>query len=118
MIKVKIDHFGDPLGGVAFWIYETTETHISFWRQSLSGFEITRSERKEGMYSTATPSPTFVIPYQKANEFMKAMADEIISKGIGTEAEEGLRGRLEAKEAHLQDLRTLIFDKLLIKDRG
>lgn len=111
MIKVRIDNSFDPLCGTAFWVYEVYDESYAFWQATPQGFIATKYSRREGASLDKMPPPTFIVDSRRSQEFMKAFVDEITMKGIGTEVEAGLRGKLEAKEQHLQDLRTLVFDK-------
>lgn len=110
MIKVRIDSgWSDPFGLLKVWIYEITENHIAFFKvQSDGSFIATREEKIPGVAKNLPPA-TFQIDHQYAGELFKALADEINKFGIGTETEAGLRGKIEAKEQHLQDMRKLVF---------
>lgn len=61
---------------------------------------------------TSKVIPTFVIPGTWGKEFWQSLVDEIDTRdGIKPTSEQGLKGRLEATVKHLEDMRTLVFNK-------
>jgi len=56
-------------------------------------------------------APTLKFDRYASEDFMKAMAEALDQQGIKTENDHKIKGLLEAKEAHLQDMRTLVFKK-------
>lgn len=110
MTSVRIDSgISDAYGGVNFWIYESDENFIAFWKTTEQGFEATRVPREPLMYLKDAPPPTFRLSAEVAPKFMKAMVDAITNFGIGTETEAGLRGKVDAIQEHLKDMRALVF---------
>lgn len=66
--------------------------------------------------SVAMPiSPLLTMKESMANAFIKAIADYASNEGLNTENENLLKGKLEATEKHLEDMR-LAFTKLLDKN--
>lgn len=55
--------------------------------------------------------PTLRITGEIATEFFKELAEEMDRNGIKTDNDFKIKGLLEAKEAHLQDMRKLVFDE-------
>ena len=60
--------------------------------------------------------PLIVLPRAIANVFIKLVAEHANSNGINTENESILKGKLDAKEEHLSDLRKIIFTTLNVKE--
>jgi hypothetical protein len=58
--------------------------------------------------------PLLEMPLYLGEDFLKAVANYLSSEGIKTENENLLKGKLDATEKHLEDLRRN-FDKLLNK---
>jgi hypothetical protein len=58
--------------------------------------------------------PLLEMPLYLGEDFLKAVANYLSDEGIKTENENLLKGKLEATEKHLEDLRKH-FDKLLNK---
>lgn len=97
--------------------------NISIGQQSYSGaLEIVFWEKRGEKIYAAKPcplvfeevvdgyieNPTLKIGMAWANEFMKAMAEELDKKGIKTDSDAKIAGTLEATRYHLEDLRTLM----------
>ena len=57
------------------------------------------------------PEPSLTIPHHLKDDFMQAFAEALSSKGIATANQHNLEGALEAKNAHLKDLRELLFSQ-------
>lgn len=53
--------------------------------------------------------PTFVAPVNEAMAIAKAFVDYANSQGFKNGTETFAKGKLEAMESHLQDMRTLVF---------
>lgn len=77
--------------------------------------------RKDGLLCDFMPQeaeavepiePLIEMPEQMADEFIKAVVDYASEAGIKTENENLLKGKLQATEKHLEDMR-LAFNKLL-----
>jgi hypothetical protein len=51
------------------------------------------------------PTPTYVLPY----DMLKSLRDELDTFGIRGASDEKIAGKLEATQAHLEDMRKLVF---------
>lgn len=63
-------------------------------------------------------NPFLVMPLFLGEKVLKLLVDELINIGIKTEKEDHLKGKLEATEKHLQDMRELTtkFTSYITKD--
>ena len=52
---------------------------------------------------------TIHIDSDYSDDFLKALADELDSKGVKTDSDAKIAGTLEATRSHLQDMRTIVF---------
>lgn len=65
--------------------------------------------------------PTFRIGRRDSDILMQDMANELARNGVSPDATQKVMGQLEATKNHLEDMRTLVFDKLdelLEKNKG
>lgn len=106
-IRVKMESW-DVLGATSFWIYR--------WRDegSIEILEITGSREttwkvfKDEGYESNIP-PSFTIPHSISESVKRALSDVLDEHGFKPASEAGLRGKLEATERHLEDMRKLVF---------
>lgn len=73
-------------------------------------------QRNDSVCSIEPIYPLLEMPSELANIFLKAVGDYNSGKGNVTENENKLKGKLEATEKHLEDLRTYFgksLDKLI-----
>lgn len=106
MIEVHVDQ-GINFAGVRFWIVDRNEWDGKRFLLRFGKHNITLEEVNEG---GVAPEPTFTLNQDKGHQFMKAMAELALKRGIKTESDLKLEGRLAAVEAHLEDMRRLAFD--------
>jgi hypothetical protein len=53
--------------------------------------------------------PSFSLSADRGQQFLKAMADIAAKRGIKTDADMSLQGKVAAIEAHLSDMRKLVY---------
>lgn len=113
MIKVRIHAF-DYESSVGFWIYRRREEGgIDVLCQSkevehLVWHKYTQEEVSDLSFNLPA---TFKLRGDEKNEIKKALADALGKSGFISESHEGARGKLEATEKHLEDMRALVFKK-------
>lgn len=74
-----------------------------------------RVEIQDGlMLDESKLKPFLFLPYQMQDDFIKAVLLYANDKGISTQSESELKGKLSATEKHLDDLRSY-FDRALNK---
>lgn len=54
-------------------------------------------------------APTMILPQNRLNEVLRAFSEAVREKGFGYETESTAKGKLEATEKHLEDMRRLVF---------
>ncbi len=106
MIEV---HFGNRPGFLTLDIYILDRDQIN-GKMYLLQFGKNKTDMMEiHPYAAEIAEPTFRLAHDKGNEFLKAIADAAAQRGIKTDPDLKREGRLEALEAHLADMRRLVF---------
>lgn len=55
-------------------------------------------------------APTMILPQNRLNEILQAFTEAVRERGFGYENESTAKGKLEATEKHLEDMRRLVFE--------
>ncbi len=104
MIRVKTESF-DYEGAVRFFIYESRPDglYILYFKDRVVFEKVAERD-----CVVDSPEPTFMIPAKIAVEVQRALVDGLSEKGFIPASTEGVRGKLEATERHLEDMRGLV----------
>ncbi len=94
-LMVEIFVTGDPQYQINY--YMTVEK---------GGVAMNQFKRDEG--AAVNVKPLLTLPEMEAREFIAAMADVARDEGIEVKSETFVKGKLEATESHLKDMRTLL----------
>lgn len=95
-----------------FWLYEPGHGKDTFYSyNSCNGLVV----HDVSQFEALPMEPFLTLPVTFADEFMKLLVEHATKKGINTEKESKLEGRLEATAAHLADMQA-IAKKLLKMD--
>lgn len=103
--------------------HDRCSNQVKFWLQSEFNDELVNYSVSELNYLTQTRvsiidgtchdlKPLMIVPGSLAEDLLKVFAEVANSKGIKTENENLLKGKLEAATYHLEDMR-IIVNKLL-----
>ena len=109
MIKVYIRQAWE-FSGIEIVFIRKEEGSLKWWVAKPIKLEWT--EHKEAEASPAT----LTLPKEVSDDFMKAMAEALDGQGIKTDNDHKIKGLLEAKEFHLQDMRKLVFENKTINN--
>ncbi len=86
------------------------ETGITFIEEKHDGKRyIAKPVNLEFVELEAGSNPTLRLSNSTSGEFLKALAEALDKNGIKTESDFKIQGLLEAKNFHLEDMRSLVF---------
>lgn len=105
-IKVKIASF-DYEGHASIWVYKRENGVLYVLNLSTNLWQPYENMARR----VEEPPPSFKVPPHAVPGFFKAMADAIAKMGFTSTETEGVRGKLQATERHLEDMRTLVFKR-------
>lgn len=94
-----------PIGGMDIYIYRPLCRGKT---QIVKPIALELEEIGEG---TNPAAPTLRLNRFEGEELLKSFAEACDERGIKTDNDHKIRGLLEAKEAHLQDMRRLVFEE-------
>lgn len=108
MIQVHVDN-APNFAGVRFWIIDRHGVDGKIYQIRFGKHHTTLELIGEDSGAFELPPPTFTLAGDVAHQFMKQMAELALARGIKLESDLKLEGRLAAVEAHLADMRRLVF---------
>ena len=107
MIQISINRRPESLA-VELYVYEKTQTHITYYHPENDTTVATTVEYHEG----AVPEikPFAVLHEQQFRQMVHAFVEHARDEGMRGGEESHAKGKLEATERHLEDMRALVFE--------
>ena len=95
---------------VEVFLYEIHGDSITFFSPAEDGMVLGTTERMEYGAVTKNQKPFMVLMEQHYRDFCAAFVEQAKSMGVESTSDTYTKGKLEATEAHLADMRTLVFE--------
>ena len=93
------EKYGDPSNG----------GHISIFNFKENGEGVaTEAKSNHGEIRSEDMKPTMILPEQETRDLIRAFSELASERGFEPDSESKAKGKLEATERHLADLRTLL----------
>ena len=112
IVEVHIDKRLE-FGATRFWIIERTQLEGKIYVLQFTKKGVKRIGPLDSFQEA--PPPTFTLGADCASQFIKSVAELAVKHGIKTESDLKMEGRMAAVEAHLADMRKLVFQSGEVK---
>ena len=103
-MKVKIG-FDYLFAGLSFYLYQEKDGK----KYLVKPVDLVLQELPHDHFTPV--DSTIKLSGYESDEFLKSLAEELDRMGVKTDSDFKIKGLLEAKEKHLQDMRRIVFER-------